>query len=720
MSAAEHETSPVKLAGATQKFSVARLWRLIQKEWAETLRDRRTLITLVLMPLLVYPLLSIIFRQFLFSSLGNQSAVVVIGVPDVGQQQRLLESLKLGHRWLLQQNQQPVAGIFRIEPPLVEEPALENIHFMVDAARHQLQEGRIDLFMRWSDNAEPESGWQLVYLENSATSNATRSFIERRLRAVNLILEMEANPKRHAAGIAVEHVPLRLETKPQNMLPTLVPLVLLLMTITGAVYPAIDVTAGERERGTLEALVAAPVSRIGLLVAKYVAVLSVALLTAVMNLFAMFFTIYSTGLSSVLFGPAGISFGLILQILGLLLLFASFFSAVLLAITSFARSFKEAQAYLIPLMLVTLGPGLLSLSPTLVLNEWLAVTPLINVVLLARDIFLGNMQPLLTLVVVLATLLYALLAIRIAASVFGSDAILYGSERSWSQLWSRSPRTAAAPSLGSACWALCMALGLQATLGIWLQRSSAELGPLRQITGAALATLLIFLGVPFLFALWENISHTTTFRNHQPRARYWFAAILLGVSAGILVLELTVVGTAWGWLKIGDALKQALEQKNAEFQTIPFGWIILWLAIVPALAEELFFRGFLLRALEAKLSQIYVVGITGVAFALFHVLSPGGLLIERLLPALLLGMVLGILAARSGSVWPGVLLHALNNGVLLALARYKDWLITQHWLPAETEHLPVVWWMSAGAVTMAGLSLLLFSSPTTSHARPTP
>ena len=59
-------------------------------------------------------------------------------------------------------------------------------------------------------------------------------------------------------------------------LAALVPLILILMTITGAVYPAIDLTAGERERGTLEVLIAAPIPRLGVLFAKYVAVLAVA------------------------------------------------------------------------------------------------------------------------------------------------------------------------------------------------------------------------------------------------------------------------------------------------------------------------------------------------------------------------------------------------------------------------------------------------------------
>ena len=82
-----------------------------------------------------------------------------------------------------------------------------------------------------------------------------------------------------------------------------------------------------------------------------------------------------------------------LALLGLLVLFAAFFSAVLLILTSFARSFKEAQAYLIPLMLASLGPGLAGMIPGLTLDGTLAVTPLVNIVLLARDVFENKATP---------------------------------------------------------------------------------------------------------------------------------------------------------------------------------------------------------------------------------------------------------------------------------------------------------------------------------------
>ena len=82
----------------------------------------------------------------------------------------------------------------------------------------------------------------------------------------------------------------------------------------------------------------------------------------------------------------GLSLLTIVQLFGLLLLFAAFFSAVLLCITSFARGFKEAQAYLIPLMMVSLAPGVMGMLPGLKLADW-AVAPLLNIVLLGRDLF---------------------------------------------------------------------------------------------------------------------------------------------------------------------------------------------------------------------------------------------------------------------------------------------------------------------------------------------
>ena len=91
--------------------------------------------------------------------------------------------------------------------------------------------------------------------------------------------------------------------------------------------------------------------------------LTVALLTTTMNLISMFATLFALGLEGTVLGNFGPT--MVVQVIVLMVVFAAFFSAVLLSITSVARSFKEAQAYLVPLMLISLTPGVFSLMPNL-------------------------------------------------------------------------------------------------------------------------------------------------------------------------------------------------------------------------------------------------------------------------------------------------------------------------------------------------------------------
>jgi hypothetical protein len=99
---------------------------------------------------------------------------------------------------------------------------------------------------------------------------------------------------------------------------------------------------------------------------------------------------------------------------------------------------------------------------------------------------------------------------------------------------------------------------------------------------------------------------------------------------------------------------------------------------------------------------------TAVAFGAFHAFGVSGVTLERLLPSLLMGLVLGMLAWQSGSVWPGVVLHALNNSLLLLIARYKDLLVEQNWIAPDTEHLPPSWLAGAAGVAAVGMILLLW------------
>jgi sodium transport system permease protein len=424
-----------------------RLGRLARKELMESLRDRRTLLTLILMPLLLYPLLGLAVGQlpregpvYRLGFQDEDEANAVRGYLEKGEQVLVREGVFLAHS--SKDSPPPTASLSLLLPRLdlfvgsdVEEAVLRG---SVDVGLRTRPPGPfavrggsplavdLDLFYR----EDSPGGREAVRHVQRVCEAANGRFLGDTLRVLG-VRQRSAPVRPRATAL---HPP---DAQQPSSFRTLVPLILILMTITGAVYPAIDLTAGERERGTLEILMAAPLPRLSLLLAKYTAVMTVAMLTALVNLASMAVTLWylekqgaGSGSGGRLLGEGSLTPLLFLEVFGLLLLFAAFFSGVLLALTSFARSFKEAQAYLIPLMLLSLLPGMLSLVPGLRLAGPLLLVPLLNVVLLARDLLAGNAEPLAALVVVVSTLAYALGAIALAARLFGAEAVR-GSQGSW-------------------------------------------------------------------------------------------------------------------------------------------------------------------------------------------------------------------------------------------------------------------------------------------------
>ncbi|MBW3540928.1 MAG: ABC transporter permease subunit [Planctomycetes bacterium] len=714
------------------------------KELRETLRDRRTVITLVLMPVLVYPLLSIVFQRFLVTSLRPSSQIVYrIGVEAGLSERDVLDLLSFGSQVLERAERGRIPG----QPADRRRPvtsaanapaALEDVEVVaVPDIEKAASEMEIDVGIRVTDRGplDPNHGvprWlacESVVVGSSPRSRAAFSYLDRRLRAVNVeVLRRRLSRVQPDVILPVNASRRIIQAAPgaaSFSLAALIPLILILMTITGAVYPAIDLTAGERERGTLEALIAAPIPRLGVLLAKYVTVVFVALLTAGVNLVAMSLTIASAGLGSLLFGDSPIAMTL-LKIFGLLVLFAAFFSAALLAITSFARSFKEAQAYLIPVMLIALAPGLLSLVPGIELNGLLAVTPLANIVLLARDVLEGQASAVLAAVVVMSTAVYALAAIAAAARIFGTDAILYGSHGSWSDVFRRPavPAPAAQPSAALFCLAVTFALAVL-TAGALARLS--DLPVAQRLILSSVATAMLFFGLPLAAALLGGVRLGSGFRLHAARPAAFAGAALLGLSLWPFAYELVLAAGALADMLGAKLLDRRLvdlaSRATNELRTVFPLWLLWTLSVVPAVAEELFFRGYLFAALRRKMSGWRTVIVTALLFGLFHVVVRDKLAFERFLPSTLLGLVLGGLALRSGSVVPGMLLHASHNGILLAIAVWHEelrqvrWLNFGNWMsaPAGHGHLPAQLLAVAALGVLGGGALALLAKRRRNH-----
>ena len=695
-------------------MTIARFLRLTQKELREILRDRRTIITLVLMPLLVYPMLSLVIQRFLPSIRGGDKVQYrfVFETP---------ESWEQFTRGFLRSADNPdFADVLR------EADAMTASHFWsVNEGEESLEDlvksGQVDVAVTKELSEEGEEYWQLLHRKSSQTSVDAVNYLQLRCQAATILAAPPSTELLFRTRLR------SLKSKPGNAisLATLVPLMLVLMTITGGVYPAIDLTAGERERGTLETLVAAPVPRMAILLGKFIAVITVTLLTALVNMVGMMITIWSFQLDKFLFGTEGLSWTMVGQVFVLLVIFSGFFSAVLLAVTCFARSFKEAQAYLIPLMLISLTPGLLSLMPDLKLDGAMVILPLINIVLLARDIFQGNFDWSIALVVIFSTIIYGFLAISFAARIFGTDAILFENQTGLASMFKRPREKMETATLPGSL--LCLALLFPANF-MWIGlmgRLGETISFQQRLLIMAGGLFLLFAALPLVFGAIKRIKLPSGFGFRFGSLFGYVGAILLGISLGLIVIQIFATthyvseffSPPDGNSELKDQMLKLAEQQVAGMMSIPYWQLLLCMAIVPALCEEVFFRGLLLRSMLKHTTVWVAILFSGILFGIFHILSANVLSLDRLLPTSLMGIVLGWVAYRSRSVFPGMILHAIHNAIYVSLAIFKDDLVAQKWITEDQQGLPTVILIGACVVSLVGFLLVFFLCKPESQSR---
>lgn len=707
------------------------IWR---KELTDTLRDRRTLIAMVLVPMVLYPALMLGSLQALevqVSHLVQEEYTVAVASEEI--QAWLRRLIDTDPQRQLAAETQPVATLPQLEfpPPgagradrpgrhtataraSVRQKPPEYKVLTVPDVMQAVVEGQVHAGLLL-DGPPPEpdpSGVRrvgLIYDETEIRSEiaaaglmgilerASERIVRQRLAAQRL------TPEFLEPLILIEHNVASAEKMAGSILGQIVPFILIIMTLTGAIYPAIDLTAGERERGTLETLMVAPVPAVDLIAGKFIVVTLIGLLSAVLNLLSIGGTIYLGGLGDLFTQGSQLVFPLsaLPWVLLLLVPLAVMFSAVLLAVCSFARSFKEAQNYIVPVFLAAMIPGVVGVLPGTRLAGPIVVMPVANIVVLTRELFLGRFDLQAILWVLLSTSLYAAAAIAVAARLFGQEAVLFADAGSVRTLFQRryfTPR--ATPTAASAL----LVLAVVYTLNFYIQQALGgpdRLGGLGFLAAVAL-TLVLLLGLgPLLVAVYLRLNVPTSFHLAAPRPGAIAAALCFGASTWVLA-------TAWlvyqeSWMPLDPWVAQQMAQKLGFWEELDPWQVLFFLALVPALVEEWFFRGFVLSGLRGSLNRWAAILIVALAFGLHHYSA------HRLVITTALGVLLGLLVVQYGSIWPAVLAHLAHNAMSLLAAHprgLKPWLDS---IGLNVEHgdIPAGWVAMAVALTLAGLLICL-------------
>lgn len=400
------------------------------KELRDMLRDRRTLLSMIVIPTLVMPALMLgigymsikIVRQ----ARSTTPTVMIIGGGD---SPKLRAALQAHDKIRIE----PAVADWRTRISDKKVRAAVEIPEGFDAALERADAAAVTIY---NYEGEMRSGF--------AVGEVRRFLNEYRERVIAARLQGRGLPASFVRPfeIRTENVAPP-EKVGGNVFGGIIPYMFILLAFTGAMYPAMDLTAGEKERGTMETILCSPVGRIDLVLGKFLMVLTASLATVVFSLLSMGATLL---LGGSLLGRMGVSataaagaarasgtaatlpsldpLGLV-AVIGMVLPIAVLFSAVLLAISLFAKSYKEAQSYVSPLIIVIIMPAVVGILPGVELNTRLALVPILNVSLASKELVSGVWHwPHLALIFG-STCVYAAAALFFAARMFNREDVIF-------------------------------------------------------------------------------------------------------------------------------------------------------------------------------------------------------------------------------------------------------------------------------------------------------
>lgn len=728
------------------------------REMRDQLRDRRTLFLIAVLPLLLYPLLGMSFFQLSQFLRNNASKVLVLGDEQLEASDWLPSLMRDGRfvsSWFASLDEQNSLEIVRPEDVWTDQQRPRDRERLLEAARQAIEQGQVQVVLYFPEGfderleavrkaimqrdagGEPTDEAQVPEPEifyNSANekSNFAQQRVEAVLRdwrvAVTQINLRDSNvPLGATSPFTVKQQDVaREQQRTAAIWSKILPFILFIWALTGAFYPAIDLCAGEKERGTLETLLVSPAERREIVWGKLLTIMSFSTVTALLNLASLGLTakfvlnqfreIISLPGATGLTLPGPIS--LIWLVIALFPI-AAFFSAMCLACAAFARSTKEGQYYLMPLLLVILPLMMLPLSPGVELNLGNSLIPVTGVVLLLRAVIEGQYWQALPYVlpVVGVTLGCCLLAIRWAEDQFNRESVLFReSERLDLGRWLAHlfRDRADTPTLAQGLLCIAVVLIVQFFVNLSLSAKAGTGSDFRSLAQMLFISQVVCIALPvgLMTLLFTRCRAKTLLLDRIPRMSHVVVAAVLAVVMFPLGQQLNQ------WVqKLYPYSNEVKEQLAGLEQTLadsPNWWLpFLLIAILPAFCEEIAFRGFILSGLRHIGHKWWAIGITAVAFGMAH------FILQQKISATAVGLVIGLLAVQTSSLVPCIVFHAVFNGLIVALSQLtgqieqymERYSVLKNFIRTDNEGFFQPWFVVVCAVAAAALIWWLHKLP---------
>ncbi|GAA0858322.1 ABC transporter permease [Aliiglaciecola litoralis] len=363
------------------------MWLVFFKELKELLRDRKTLFFMIALPILIFPL--IIGGVVYFTDKAVKEAqsetldYAIVGsqfAPDLAEKLNALSDLNLVVVPINDNHQQLIAA--------------DTVDFIIEIpanySEHILQSGQATIN---------------VYL-NDARINKVVARVEGIIKEQTNVLRQTAFESLHlnsdqGAALITPIVLNKIDTANQReslgeKLGGMIPYMIFILCLQGAMFPAGDLGAGEKERGTLETLLISPIERYKLVLGKFFTVAAAGITTALITVasMALWGTLLSKGMAVEFVVTFMSSIGALDFVLIFLMLIpvVAIFASILLSLSIYAKSYKEAQSYMGTLVILVIIPIIFALLPNAELKGGWAWVPLTNVALAIKELVKGTMD----------------------------------------------------------------------------------------------------------------------------------------------------------------------------------------------------------------------------------------------------------------------------------------------------------------------------------------
>jgi sodium transport system permease protein len=383
----------------------------------EVLRDKRTIFTTFILPIILYPLIIVGFNSVMMRQtkvLEERGATIAV--------QDSVDN-EISHRL--------IQGLVRIK----------NYTFLPynESTKQHYAEKDIQCIVTIRDSLGSE-GTQFfkIYITYDKSKDQSRIVYEKLSKQLSKVEKELQQERLQILGLSPDFLNLvdirerdtsSAQKKMGMFLGMFLPYIVIMMLFAGASIVAADLVAGEKERKTLETLLVSSVGRTEIVMGKYLTIITLAMLNMIVNLFSISFS-----LQFMLANQSKEMSGVTLPINAMLILLiamiplATLFAALLVSISTFSRNIKEARSYEQPLLMIAMLMGMVSFIPTIEISNLLAIVPVVNIALLFKAVLINEYTLSHILITIISTLVLDLIAILITVKLFKTESVLFRTE----------------------------------------------------------------------------------------------------------------------------------------------------------------------------------------------------------------------------------------------------------------------------------------------------